>query len=204
MVHFNNNFVSATLSFSIATTSVMCSVGPAAAQQAPPFLNQVPATPNFAFLEAGPQDPPNATTQGIPSAASQGDASHQSYNTGEGPRAEPVTFSNLTTEQNGNGMNLPLTRNAVLSPGPGLGPGLPPTSLDSFVTNAGGQAELIYGDEGTDSIPPYFEFDQTHRIIRGINGIDYQGLTTGHGSMLPNAWGGDEFVKTEPFTFSGP
>lgn len=204
MIYPKNSFANATFNFSIATTFAACTIGPAAAQQAPPFLNQMQATPNFAFLEPGPQAAPAAAAQGIPTAAAQGDESHQSYNTGEGPQAEPVTFSNPTTQQNGNGINLPLTRTAVLSPNLGLGPGLPPTSLDSFVTNAGGQAELIYGDEGVDSIPPYFEFDQSHRIIRGINGIDFQGLTTDHGSMLPNAWGGDEFVKTEPFTFSGP
>jgi hypothetical protein len=69
--------------------------------------------------------------------------------------------------------------------------GLPVTSLDSFVLNAGGSAELIYGDEGTDSPPPYFEFTTAHRIQRGIR---QNGLTTGHGSYMPDAWGGDEFV----------
>lgn len=63
---------------------------------------------------------------------------------------------------------------------------LPKTTLDSFVSNAGAQAELIYGDEGTDSIPPYFGFDETHRIETGIYS---PGLTTGHRSALPEAWG---------------
>jgi hypothetical protein len=80
--------------------------------------------------------------------------------------------------------------------------GLPPTMLDSFVYNAGGMAELIYGDEGTTDIPPYFVFDQSHRINTGISGVDAQGLTTGHGSVLPNAWGGDEFVGPE-FSMAG-
>jgi hypothetical protein len=69
--------------------------------------------------------------------------------------------------------------------------------LDSFVYEAGGMAELIYGDEGTTDIPPYFGFDQSHRINSGITGTRAQGLTTGHGSYLPNAWGGDEFVGPE-------
>ncbi len=81
--------------------------------------------------------------------------------------------------------------------------GLPPTSMDSFVYEAGGLAELIYGDEGTSDIPPYFGFDQSHRINLGIIGTRAQGLTTGHGSMLPNAWGGDEFDMTEPWSQSG-
>jgi hypothetical protein len=81
--------------------------------------------------------------------------------------------------------------------------GLPPTALDSFVNEAGGQAELIYGDEGVDGKPPYMEFDQTHRINAGITGSTALGLTTGHGSMLPNGVGGDEFVKSESWTQSG-
>ena len=80
--------------------------------------------------------------------------------------------------------------------------GLPPTMMDSFVYNAGGMAELIYGDEGTTDIPPYFVFDQSHRINTGISGVDAAGLTTGHGSVLPNAWGGDEFVGPE-FSMAG-
>lgn len=72
---------------------------------------------------------------------------------------------------------------------------LPPVLLDSFVKNAGGQAEQIYGDESMGgSPPPYFRFSEEHRIGTGING---SGLTTGHGSMMPSAWGGDEFVGAE-------
>jgi len=75
--------------------------------------------------------------------------------------------------------------------------GLPPTSLDSFVSNAGGSAELIYGDEGTDGLPPYYGFDASHRINAGITGQAAAGLTTGHSSYLPDAWGGDEFTGNE-------
>jgi len=81
--------------------------------------------------------------------------------------------------------------------------GLPPTSTDSFVYEAGGMAELIYGDEGTTDIPPYFGFDQTHRINTGITGTRAKGLTTGHGSLLPNAWGADEFIGGEPWSMAG-
>jgi hypothetical protein len=71
---------------------------------------------------------------------------------------------------------------------------LPATTLDSFVKNAGGSAETIYGDEGTTSVPPYYGFSYQHRINAGITGARDTGLTTGHGSMMPSAWGADEFL----------
>lgn len=66
---------------------------------------------------------------------------------------------------------------------------LPPTNLDSFVYQAGGAAEAIYGDEGTNGPPPYSGFGQGHRIAAGITGRRNAGLTTGHGSQMPTAWG---------------
>jgi hypothetical protein len=81
---------------------------------------------------------------------------------------------------------------------------LPSTSTDSLVYSAGANAELIYGDEGTDDIPPYFGFDKSHRIQRGISGLTAVGLTTVHGSYLPDAWGGDEFVQGPEFDMSAP
>ncbi len=63
---------------------------------------------------------------------------------------------------------------------------LPPTSMESFVRNSAGNADLIYGDEGTDGPPPFEGFDQSHRINSGIY---TPGLTTGHRSALPEAWG---------------
>lgn len=81
--------------------------------------------------------------------------------------------------------------------------GLPVTSMDSFVLNAGGDAEHIYGDEGADGLPPYFEFTTAHRINTGIHGARDAGLTTGHGSYLPDAWGGDEFVDGPEWSQSG-
>ncbi|HEY9715968.1 MAG TPA: hypothetical protein V6C69_00760 [Trichormus sp.] len=76
----------------------------------------------------------------------------------------------------------------------GLTNGLPPTTMDSFVYEAKDQAEHIYGDEGSDGLPPYFGFDYVHRINNGISGQRDAGLTTGHGSYLPSAWGADEFI----------
>ncbi|HEY9758154.1 MAG TPA: hypothetical protein V6C97_23515 [Oculatellaceae cyanobacterium] len=75
--------------------------------------------------------------------------------------------------------------------------GLPPVTTDSFVYEAGGMAELIYGDEGARSLSPYFEFTPEHRIGAGIVGARAQGLTTGHSTPLPSTWGGDEFYMPE-------
>jgi len=76
----------------------------------------------------------------------------------------------------------------------GLRNGLPPVSMDSFVHEANEHAEHIYGDEGIYTPPPYFGFDTVHRINKGIMDRRDAGLTTGHGSYLPNAWGADEFI----------
>ena len=86
----------------------------------------------------------------------------------------------------------------VLAQGVGqLRNGLPPTNMDSFVFEAGGSKELIYGDEGVWDIPPYFEFTKDHRINTGITDRRYTGLTTGHSEFLPDAWGADEFIGNE-------
>jgi len=76
----------------------------------------------------------------------------------------------------------------------GMRNGLPPCTTDSFVHEAAGEAEHIYGDEGTTDIPPYMGFSTVHRINNGIFNIRDRGLTTGHGSYLPDAWGADEFI----------
>lgn len=89
--------------------------------------------------------------------------------------------------------------------------GLPPTQLDSFVSESGGFAEWIYGDEGTDSIPPISStpgdmtgFSKTSRIQTGISfSEDDQGLTTGHVSALPDAAGADEFLIRMPDPSTG-
>lgn len=72
--------------------------------------------------------------------------------------------------------------------------GLPPTRLDSFVNNAGAHKDHIYGDEGANGLPPYNGFSTVHRINTGIEHDRDAGLTTGHGSYLPDAWGADEFL----------
>lgn len=74
------------------------------------------------------------------------------------------------------------------------GRSLPPCQLDSFVADAGGAAEMIYGDEGSDGPPPLDGFGKGSRINSGITS---PGLTTGHGSMMPDAWGGDEWTGNE-------
>jgi hypothetical protein len=71
---------------------------------------------------------------------------------------------------------------------------LPPCTMDSFVYEAGGNAEEIYGDEGTTGLPPLAGFTKASRINNGIVGTRDQGLTTGHGSVLPDASGADEFL----------
>ncbi|MBP9094304.1 hypothetical protein KBI23_25025 [bacterium] len=76
----------------------------------------------------------------------------------------------------------------------GLKNGLPPTTMDSFVYEAGGHAEHIYGDEGVNGLPPYMGFNKAHRINAGIMDRRDAGLTTGHGSYMPDASGNDEFI----------
>ncbi|MCC7527115.1 MAG: hypothetical protein IT342_01260 [Candidatus Melainabacteria bacterium] len=75
--------------------------------------------------------------------------------------------------------------------------GLPPTRTDSFVKEAKHHAAHIYGDEGTYGLPPYMGFSKVHRINTGIMDERDSGLTTGHGSYMPDAWGGDEFHQNE-------
>jgi hypothetical protein len=98
----------------------------------------------------------------------------------------------------------------------GLTNGLPQTSMDSFVYEAGPNAEMIYGDEsipigsGIYTLPagvsptPIAGFNQVDRINSGIFGTRAAGLTTGHGSYMPDASGRDEFVNGGPeFSMSG-
>ncbi|MGH9548542.1 MAG: hypothetical protein ACRD3W_04170 [Terriglobales bacterium] len=99
------------------------------------------------------------------------------YQTGSGPMGMGGLLANPTVRQAAASLPTYLAR---LTPG-----GLPPTRLDSFVKNADENAEMIYGDEGIE-LPPYFGFTKEHRIGSGIND---SGLSTGHGSVLPSAWG---------------
>lgn len=83
--------------------------------------------------------------------------------------------------------------------------GLAPVMTDSFVRQAGASAEAIYGDESAaagrgemqGAPPSYFGFSREHRIDSGIVAQRADGLTTGHGSYLPSAWGRDEFLGAE-------
>jgi len=77
---------------------------------------------------------------------------------------------------------------------PGWRNNLPPTVLDSFVYEAHEHREHIYGDEGKNGLPPYEWFSKAHRINTGILDERDKGLTTGHGSYLPDAAGADEFL----------
>ena len=73
---------------------------------------------------------------------------------------------------------------------------LPPCQLDSFVANAGRHAEAIYGDEGINGMPPPLAyFTKASRINAGIMDQRDAGLTTGHGSYMPNASGRDEYMR---------
>jgi hypothetical protein len=67
--------------------------------------------------------------------------------------------------------------------------------MDSFVHQAGARAEDIYGDEGVHSKPPINGYTKKHRINAGITGVDDAGLTTGHGSYMPDAVGADEYLQ---------
>lgn len=83
--------------------------------------------------------------------------------------------------------------------------GLAPVMTDSFVRQAGESADLIYGDESpaagrgemNGGPPPFYGFSEAHRIESGIVGQRADGLTTGHGSYMPSAWGRDEFLGAE-------
>ena len=72
--------------------------------------------------------------------------------------------------------------------------GLPPCTTDSFVYQAGAHAEEIYGDEGTNGLPPLAGFTKASRINNGIMDQRDAGLTPGHGSLMPDASGADEYI----------
>lgn len=125
------------------------------------------------------------------SSGAQGNFGRSSYRTNEAPNQQTYGDSDYTGKQlaSNNGMgtlNLPMTAAVPLDKVFGGGRRLPKTTLDSFVRNAGGMADMIYGDEGADGLPPFFGFSEGHRIQRGIHSGN---LSTGHRSNLPSAWG---------------
>ncbi len=140
--------------------------------------------------------PSKAQEYDVPSTAATGEFGRGTDYTGDGPAGTGGIYSVPTTRQR---TVIQPTRFGRLVPS--IGPvgwnGLPPTVMDSFVRNSGASADLIYGDEGTDGPPPYSEFTQMHRIESGIHGGTAKGLTTGHRSNLPSAWGNDEFLGAE-------
>lgn len=73
--------------------------------------------------------------------------------------------------------SLPVCQTAIMA---NTGSSLPATTLDSFVVDAGGNAENIYGDEGTTDIPPLFGFGYGNSIQSGM-----PAMTTGHDIGLP-------------------
>ncbi len=68
--------------------------------------------------------------------------------------------------------------------------GLPPTTLDSFVAESGFDGS-IYGDEGIGLFgpPPANGLSEANAINAGIRNANNRGLTTGHGSYMPDASG---------------
>lgn len=93
------------------------------------------------------------------------------------------------------------------APSTGSRNGLPATTMDSFVANAvkAGRGDEIYGDEGIGAAPPpfYNGFTANHRINAGIVGQQDAGLSTGHGSYLPDAWGRDEYLGGQEWSQGG-
>jgi hypothetical protein len=114
-----------------------------------------------------------------------------SYKTFEAPGNLPVhRIANPTMTQTPSG--LPMTRWTILDKTHANQPvsALEPTYIDSLVHQAGGLATQIYDDEGRENRPPFMGFDPQHYIGTGISASqDNSGLTTGHQSSLPSAWG---------------
>lgn len=130
--------------------------------------------------------------------ASTGPPSHNSSKTGQGPNGMGGQSSGKTGKQNV--VNLPTGLGQLAKPpgSPSL-QALPPCVFDSNVK----MNEAVFGDEGIDDIPPYFGFDKSHRLKITIADPNPE-LSTFHGSMLPDAWGKDEFIGGPEMDMSGP
>lgn len=154
----------------------------------------------FAFLSSAPANADEEIGDDpVASQATTGDFGNTSEPTNDTQRAD----SKPTSKQNVRGLQYAGFGGLAEIHGPTGNNGLPITSTDGFVENAGADAEPIFGGEGGNGRPVYEGFDPSHRIERGIHGDRADGLTTGHGSPLPSASGGDEFVKPEPFSQVG-
>lgn len=141
---------------------------------------------SFDFGSTQGSDSGRAPGSGVASAG--GGAPGSSGATGEYGSAPSRSYESSQTKKTATQSvpSLMMTQVSPLDRVFGGGRALPPTRLDSFVRNSGGMAELIYGDEGTTTIPPFFGFSEAHRLERGMYS---PGLTTGHKSGLPDAWG---------------
>jgi len=107
---------------------------------------------------------------------------YQDYNRKANSRARLNYIANQARQTtNQRNLNLATATSCILSQRSQV---LPRTTLDSFVYQAGGAADQIYGDEGTDGPPPMSGMDESHTIGSGI----HSNLTTGHSSDLPSAW----------------
>jgi hypothetical protein len=154
----------------------------------------------FVFFNSAPVNAEDEVdTHAVASHATTGAFGNLSGSTSDSNRAD----SSPTSNQRIPGLQYAGFGGLAEIHGPTGRNGLPITSTGSFVENAGGFAELIFGGEGSNGIPVYEGFEPIHRIERGIQGVSAEGLTTGHGSLLPSASGGDEFVKPEAFTQAG-
>lgn len=154
----------------------------------------------FSFFNSAPANADDEVDQTAPaSQATTGSFGNTSEPTNEGQSANSAP----TSKQNIRGLQYAGFGGLAEIHGPTGPNGLPMTTSDGFVENAGGMAELIYGGDGSNGPPVFNGYDPSHRIERGIQGERAEGLTTGHGSPLPSASGGDEFVKPEPFTQAG-
>ncbi len=142
--------------------------------------------------------PVNAQSGGMGTAGATGAQARQTEKTG----AQSGQGAGWTYPTGPQQVQLPRTSTGGLAPVFGGYNGLPPTRLDSFVQEAGGLAFQIYGDEGTSGPPPINGFERVNRIDAGIQGNN-AGLTTGHESMLPSAWGKDEFIGGPEMSVSG-
>lgn len=136
------------------------------------------------------------------SQGATGDYGRVSLPTAEGPEGMGGEFALATMPQM---TAMAPTMSGQIAPkfGPRGRNGLPVTSLDSFVKNAGAFAEQIYGDEGADGLPQIEKFKPENRINFGIVAARASGLTTGHGSVLPNAWGSDKKTGGTEWSMSG-
>jgi hypothetical protein len=119
--------------------------------------------------------------------------------TGQGPSAMPKELSAVYTQNQQTARNgVPFAGAPIVTTptkfaqldkvyGRTLPQQLPQARFNSFVRQAGGNAERIFGDDGGSGVPPMSGYTDMSRINAGINS---PGLTTGHhDDSLPPAGG---------------